>query len=264
MPSIVRAEFTKFLTLPSVWIVTAIICMIFLFLHIRGLGDHAEMIAHVLPDGQYDTGNRLVDVGREITDLVYVAPLNAGLLLPALGAVIAGTEFRAGQLGLSMVAVPNRARFVTGKVFATTLCALGLWAVFVAVGFVFAHISVKDWDPTVLWQSAVFLSCARLLLFMATTTLIGFGITILARSTLVGIIFSVVTIMLVFAQVVAMISPTLDAILVPFSAARNLLLQEASGPPTTAGAGHGALVLVGWALCSVGAAAVTMTRKDAR
>jgi len=197
--------------------------------------------------------------------MIITAPLNAGLLLPMLGAVIAGAEFRAGQLGLSMVAVPNRARFMAGKVIATVLYTLGLWLVFVVAGYVIVYFTVKDWRPEILWESALLLSCAQLLLFMVTTMLIGFGITLLTRSTLVGIIFSVVSIMLVFAQVVAMVSPTLDAILVPFSAARNLLLQgEDSGPPTTAGALHGALVLTGWALLSVGSAAVAITRKDAR
>lgn len=265
VPSIVRAEFTKFLTLPSVWIVSAVIGLIFTFLHMTAFGDHVQMIANVRPDGMYDTGHRLVELSDEVTGYIYVPPLNAGLLLPVLGAVIAGIEFRAGQLGLSMVAVPNRSRLFAGKVIATTLYVLTLWVVFVAIGFVVIYFAVKDWDPTVLWQSAVFLSCARLLLFMVCATLIGFGITILARSTLVGIIFSIVSIMLVFAQVIAMISPALDAILVPFSAARNLLLQgEDSGPPVTAGALHGGLVLTGWAVVSVGAAAIAMTRRDAR
>lgn len=260
--SIVRAEFTKFLTLPSVWIVTAVICLIFAYMHVSAIPDSLDFIEKIHPDGTYDNGERM---GAEVVGMIITAPLNAGLLLPMLGAVIAGTEFRAGQLGLSMVAVPNRTRFMAGKVIATVLYTLSLWIVFTVVGYVTVYLTVKDWEPGILWDSELLLSCARLLLFMVTATLIGFGITMLTRSTLVGIIFSVISIMLVFAQVVAMVSPTLDAILVPFSAARNLLLQgQGSGPPTTAGAGHGALVLLGWALLSVGSAAVAMTRRDAR
>lgn len=252
--NVVRAEFTKFLTLPSVWIVTAVICLMFTYMHVSAIPDQLDFFA-----------NRSGNVGAEVSGMVITAPLNAGLLLPMLGAVIAGAEFRAGQLGLSVVAVPNRARFMAGKVIATALYSFGLWAIFTIIGLITVYLAAKDDDSSILWDSELLLSCASLLLFMVTATLIGFGITMLTRSTLVGIIFSVVSIMLVFAQVVAMISPTLDAILVPFSAARNLLLQgQDSGPPTTAGALHGALVLTGWALLSVGSAAVAITRKDAR
>lgn len=265
MTNVVRAEFTKFLTLPSVWIVTAVICLIFTYMHVSAISDQFDLIEKLRASGgslDGESGHRL---STELSGMIITAPLNAGLLLPMLGAVIAGTEFRAGQLGLSMVAVPRRARFITGKVLAAMLYVCGLWIVFTAVGYLTVFLTVKDWEPSILWDSELFLSCARLLLFMVTATLIGFGITLLTRSTLVGIIFSVVSIMLVFAQVVAMVSPSLDAILVPFSAARNLLLQgQDSGPPTTAGALHGALVLIGWALLTVGSAAVAMTRRDAR
>lgn len=265
MTNVVRAEFTKFLTLPSVWIVTAVICLIFTYMHVSAISDQFDLIEKLRASGGSLDGERGHSLSAELSGMIITAPLNAGLLLPMLGAVIAGTEFRAGQLGLSMVAVPRRARFITGKVIAAMLYVCGLWIVFTAVGYLTVFLTVKDWEPSILWDSELFVSYARLLLFMVTATLIGFGITLLTRSTLVGIVFSVVSIMLVFAQVVAMVSPSLDAILVPFSAARNLLLQgQDSGPPTTAGALHGALVLIGWALLTVGSAAVAMTRRDAR
>ena len=65
-------------------------------------------------------------------------------------------------------------------------------------------------------------------------------------------------------QVVAIMSPKVDAFL-PLSAARNLLLQGTDNPvPLTGTSLQGGLVLLGWVIISAVGAVVVLTRRDAR
>lgn len=260
MIATIRSEFTKFLTLPTVWIMTAVILAIFFFLQYSVFGDHISMVQNVGPDGMADGTH----VETEISQVIGVTIFNAGLLMPVLGAMIAGTEFRAGQLGLSFVAVPNRTRLIIGKVFATTIYAVALSIVCILIASILAFIAVKDWKPELLWSPEMMLAHGRLLLYMITSTLMGLGLTLLTRRTLTGIIIAVVLMMLGLARIVAMISSAVDSF-VPLSAARNLLLQNRdAGPPLTGSAESGALVLIIWAVVVTIIAVIMMKRKDAR
>lgn len=265
MFSVIRSEFTKFLTLPGVWLVTGVIVLLFIYMQQSLHTDHVSMIANVRPDGTADIGLGVVDVTTEIRGSIGTAVMNAGLLLPVLGAVIAGTEFKVGQLGLSLVAVPNRTRFVLSKVLAVGLYAAGLAIVFIAVALVLIYLAVKDWNPDVLWSTQTLQEAGRVLLYMVTITLTGAAITLVTRRTLSGIIVSIVLITLTFAQVVALIAPAVDAFL-PLSAARNLMFQDAAilPVPLTGTELQGALVLTGWAAITSVVALVLIRRRDAR
>ncbi|SJM53155.1 hypothetical protein [Brevibacterium aurantiacum] len=265
MFSVIRSEFTKFLTLPGVWLVTGVIVLLFIYMQQSLHADHVSMIANVRPDGTADIGLGVVEVASQIRGSIGTAVMNAGLLLPVLGAVIAGSEFKAGQLGLSLVAVPNRTRFVLSKVFAVGLYAAGLAIVFIAAALVLMYLAVKDWDPDVLWSAQTLQEAGRVLLYMVTITLTGAAITLVTRRTLSGIIVSIVLITLTFAQVVALIAPAVDAFL-PLSAARNLMFQDAAilPVPLTGTELQGALVLTGWAAITSVVALVLIRRRDAR
>lgn len=265
MFSVTRSEFTKFLTLPGVWIVTGIIVLLFLYMQQNTYGDNLAMVQGVRPDGTAETFFGFVHVATQIRGSIGTAVMNAGLLLPVLGAIIAGTEFKTGQLSLSLVAVPNRTRFVVGKLLAIILYVIGLALVFSTIALVLIFLVVKDWDPGLVWSSAMAQEIGRVTLFMVATTLTGAAITLIARRTLIGIILSIVLLTLTFAQVVALISPVADAFL-PFSAARNLMFQEAAVLPVPLSGTElqGALVLTGWAVVSSAIALVLLRRRDAR
>lgn len=265
MFSVIRSEFTKFLTLPGVWLVTGVIVLLFIYMQQSLHADHISMIENVRPDGTADIGMGVVNVASQIRGSIGTAVMNAGLLLPVLGAVIAGTEFKAGQLGLSLVAVPNRTRFVVTKVLAVGLYAAGLAIVFIAAALVLIYLAVKDWNPDVLWSTQTLQEAGRVLLYMVTITLTGAAITLVTRRTLSGIIVSIVLITLTFAQVVALIAPAVDAFL-PLSAARNLMFQDAAilPVPLTGTELQGALVLTGWAAITSVVALVLIRRRDAR
>lgn len=264
MLSTVRSELTKIVTLPSIWVATAIPLALFLLMQTSIFSDSRALVARVGADGFADLDGRSVHAATEITQLLGVSVFNAGLLLPVLGALIAGTEFRGGQLGLTFVAVPDRTRLVLGKALATALYALALTFVCVLIGSVLTYVAVADWDPGLLWSPQMLAAHTRLLLFTVTITLWGLALTLIARRALTGIVASVVVMMLTMAQVVAMISPSLDALL-PLSAARNLLLQgRDAGAPLTGSVGQGAVVLAAWAVVTLVVAGAALRRRDAR
>lgn len=265
MLSTIRSETTKFVTLPGVWIVTAVIVVLFLYMQQSLYVDHVSMVENVQPDGTAETFLGTVHVATQMRGSIGTAIVNAGLLLPVLGAIIAGTEFKTGQLGLSLVAVPNRARFVIGKVLAIALYAAGLALVFIVIALVLIYLASKDWDPDLLSTTPMLQEAGRVILFVVTTTLTGAAITLIARRTLTGIIVSVALLTLTFSQVVAMIAPVVDAFL-PFSAARNLLFQDAAivPVPLSGTALQGALVLTAWAVIASTCALITIWRRDAR
>ncbi|WP_017539746.1 ABC transporter permease [Nocardiopsis halophila] len=264
MPSIVRSELTKILTLRSVWIATGAIIALNLFFQYQNFPFVIETVANVRGDGLSEVDGRLVDAETELRQTLGVSVFNPGLLFPILGAVIAGAEFRAGQIGLSVVAVPDRIRLVIGKVVAATAFVLGLGIVCILIATASTYIAVRNWNPGMLWSGAMLAVDARLLLFIGTSALIGVGITLISRRTLAGVVATVVLIMLTMAQLVAAVSPAVDAFL-PFSAARNLLLQgRDAGAPLTGTAVHGGAVLLGWAVVATVSAALVIDRRDAR
>lgn len=264
MISTIRSEFTKFLTLPGTWTVTGILFALFLYIQNLSFGENMEMMANVRPDGMVGSSGKLVFAETEITQYLGTGILNASLILPILGVVIAGAEFRAGQLGQSLVAVPNRNRMILGKILATSIYVLGYGVLCVTIATGLTYLAIKNWNPALLWSPAMWAAHGRLLLFMVTFALIGLAITLITRRTLIGIIATVVLLMLTFAQVIASISPTADAFL-PLSAARNLLLQGGdAGAPLTGSAEHGAMVLICWAVIGSVLASLVTNQKDAR
>lgn len=120
------------------------------------------------------------------------------------------------------------------------------------------YLAVQDWNPGLPFTGAAFLGHAKFLVFAVLFALTGFAITIIARSTLVGVLAVVALAAVTLTQAVAAAAPALDA-LFPVSAARNLPLDA---DDLTAGPGHALLVLTGWACLSVGLAWAPFIRRD--
>lgn len=264
MVAVVRSELTKIVTQPTVWIVTGILLALHVLVQVQGTGLFRRAMASLTPDGMIE-----IFVGRTepavpaLVELLVAGSLQICLFVWVLGAVIAGSEVRAGQLGVSVLAVPSRTRLVVGKAIATGLYALGVGVAFAAIATGFMYTVVKDWNPSILWSQEAILGQGRILLLTVTITLAALGITLIVRRTLIGIITVAVLLGLTMTQLVALVSPTIDAFL-PYSAARNLLLREGAAPPLTAGPVHATIVLIGWAFLSVALAGFVVRRRDAR
>ncbi|MFI7447324.1 ABC transporter permease [Nonomuraea sp. NPDC049714] len=264
MIAVVRSELTKIVTQPTVWLVTGILVALHVLVQYQGAGLFRRAMSSITPDGMIQ-----IFVGRTepaepaLIELLVAGSLQICLFVWVLGAVIAGSEIRAGQLGVSVLAVPSRARLILGKAIATALYALVVGLVFAAIATAFMYLVVKDWNPSILWSQEAILGQSRILLLTVTITLVALGITLIARRTLVGIIAIAVLLGLTMTQLVALVSPVMDAFL-PYSAARNLLLREGATPPLTADPLHATIVLIAWASISVAVAGVVVRRRDAR
>ncbi|MDP9841961.1 ABC-type transport system involved in multi-copper enzyme maturation permease subunit [Streptosporangium lutulentum] len=263
MPAATRAELTKLLTLPSVWIVTGVILALHTLVQLQSAELFADAVANITPDGIIEifTGQPQ-PAKQEILGLLAGASLQMGLFLPVLAAVIAGQEFRSRQLGLTVLAMPRRARMVTAKLLATALYVLVVAILIVGVSTAFVYAAIRDWNAGLLLTEEAFLGYGRFIAFAVLFCLTAFAVTVVARGTLTGIVVTVALIAVTMSQVLAGAAPDLDA-LFPLSAARNLILDPGIGD-LTAGREHGLLVLIGWAVATAVAAAITLSRRDAR
>lgn len=258
-----RTELTKILTLPSAWIVTGIILALHGLIQLQASGLFSEAVAEITPDGVIE-----VFIGQpraatdEILGLLVSSSLQAGLFLPMLAAVIAGQEFRWKQLGPTLLAVPRRGLMTAAKLLATALYVLALAIVVSAISTGFMYLAVRDWNPGLLVSAEAFAGHARFLAFAVLSSLTWLAITLIARSTLTGIMIAVGLVAITMTQLLAASAPDVDALL-PFSAARNLLFDPGINN-LTAGPGHGLLVLTGWAVATATAAGIVLSRRDAR
>lgn len=266
MINTIRSEFTKIITLPSVWIVTGILLAIGLFFQYQGMSVTLETLETLDANGMHWWYGRPIDAELDLFSTMGAVIFNPAIFFIILGAVIAGAEFRTGQLGLSVLAVPSRTRFVIGKTIATTLYALIIGLIFAAMTFFFTYLSVKNWQPNLIWRPEALMQTAGGILFIVAITLMTLGITLITRRTLRGILVMGGAIVVTTSQVIASFVPTLDA-LTPISAARNLLLQSDTGipgPPFSSSPEMGALVLAGWIVLMFSISMATIQRRDAR
>lgn len=263
MLSVIRSELTKIVTLPTVWIVTGIVLALHTLVLLLPAQLIADAVENITPDGIIE-----VFIGQpqpaevEILGLLVSSSLQAGLFLPVIAAVIAGQEFRSGQLGLAVLAVPRRGRLLAGKIAATGLYALAVGILITALSTGFMYQAVKDWNPGLLLTADAFAGHARFIAFAVLLSLTTLAMTLIARSTLTGIIITVILIAITMTQLLATTVPHVDA-LFPFSAARNLLLDPSINT-LTASPDHGLAILIGWAVLTTAGAGVALWGRDAR
>ncbi|MER6000222.1 hypothetical protein ABT120_16755 [Nonomuraea angiospora] len=111
--SAVRAELTKILTLPRVWIATGVVLGLHALVLIQSVRLNAEAVADITPDGVIEIFIGTPQPATEaILGLLAASSLQMGLLVPVLAAMIAGQEFRSNQLGVTVLAVPRRGRLI--------------------------------------------------------------------------------------------------------------------------------------------------------
>lgn len=262
MRAAVRAELTKIITLRGGWLLLGAIVSLHLLVEWRALGLYAEAVSAIAPDGTIEVfaGQREPAEAAMLDGLV-AASLQMSMFLPALAAVLAGHEFRGGQLALSVLAVPRRGRLMVAKALAAAVAMFVAALLVAAVSTTFTYLAVADWKPGLLLTTGAVAGQVKFLGYAVLLCLASYAITIVARSTLVGIMVGVVLLAATMTQVLATY-PVLDSLL-PVSAGRNLLLDPAmsdltSDPP------RAAVVLAGWALLTTLAAGIALARRDAR
>ena len=206
MTGLVGAELTKIRTLPAVWVALAIALL----------------------------ANAAVRVAR--LDTLTLAPVYA---FAAIAVLAAGSEYRAGQIRLSLIAVPGRDRFFAAKLLAiATVIPVAAVVVLLPRGA----------------------AAGRLLVVHLFFAMIGFGFALLARS----IVIPITTL----AALPILISTTLGGILprfvrlLPHEAALSFLRTPAV-PAFALRPTAGLLILAAWALGLLAAAWLTVRTRDA-
>lgn len=257
---VLRSELTKLLTSPRVWAVTAVVLALQSLALAQPLGLVSDAVARISPDGVIEVFRGEPEPAEQaILGLMAGFCLQSGLFLPLVAAVIGGQEFRNGQLGLSLLSVPRRGVLVAGKAVVVALYALALAVVLAALSTFFLYLAVKDWNPGLLFGGEALGVHLRFIAFAVLFSLTTLAVTLLARSTLVGVVVTIALVLVTMSQVFA---PDVDALL-PMGAARNLLLDPGADA-LAAGPGHGLAVLAGWAVAAVAVAALAIGRRDAR
>lgn len=260
----VRSELTKAVTLRSTWLVVGAILVLNAVVIAIQLPLYLDAMAGVTPDGLVEVFPPVQQSVASLAAECATWPLQIGLLVFVVGAHLAGSDLGRDRLGVAVLAVPDRARLVGAKALATALVALVVGLLLLAPAVAATYAVVRDWDPALAWGAPALTGYARFLVFVVTTTLVGFALALLGRRTLSGVLPCVVMLGLTLSQAVAAVAPGLDALL-PTSAARNLLvLPDPTLPPLTSGTGYATAVLVGWAVVAVAASAWSLHRQDAR
>ncbi|MEZ5085691.1 MAG: hypothetical protein R2722_05400 [Tessaracoccus sp.] len=267
--TIIRSEITKIRSLPSIWIVTAALLALAAYFQFLLTDSIHEYLKTLDGDGMHWWYRRPVPADLSIMEDISGTVFGPGLFFPLLGAVIAGAEFRAGQLGVSVVAVPRRIRLVIGKIIAVTFAALAFGLLFSLMTLFFAYLGIKEWMPGLIWRPEVLSGLAGSVVFIVVMTLIAFGVTLITRRTMFGILIMMGFHAILLTQAFSAISPILDAV-TPMSAARNLWLQAGKltdvggGPPFSSSPTVAAIVLAVWVVAVLIGAVVAIQRRDAR
>lgn len=264
--SAVRAEATKIITLPSLVTFSAVVLLLCLGIQAASLDLSMKAMAGIDSSGmiEFFTGSRSPAV-QVMTDQLISGMFTTVPLVPVAGALLAGSEFRTGQIGVSLMGTPSRVRLLVAKVIATAAFAAAVCCALALLTSAIMFPVVKDWNPGILVSSSVLSGYLRATLIAVCTTVMVLGITLMTRRAVTGILVLAVFLGATISQLAAAISPTLDAAL-PVSAARNLLFYYSPDipPPLTSGPWAAALVLIGWAVVAVVASGVSMRRRDAR
>ncbi|MEU8258081.1 hypothetical protein AB0C06_27875 [Micromonospora inaquosa] len=226
---LVAAELIKIRSLPATWIALAVAVVANATL---GFIAATDVIRLAGDDGP----TSIAEIGT-----VMLAPVYAYLAIPVFAA---GSEYRGGQLRLSLAAVPGRGRFLAAKLLATLAASL-VAAVLVVL-------------PNLVLRGALG-DLGRHLVVYLLLALIGYGLAFAVRT--------VVTPIAVLCTFPILISTTLGGLwpeavrLLPHETALSLLDMPAD-PATALSPVAGLLVLAAWATGSVTIAWILVTRRD--
>lgn len=227
---LVAAELIKIRSLPATWIALAVAVTANTALGFIAATDVVRLAGEAGPTSIARIGTLML------------APVYAYL---AIAVFAAGTEYRNGQLRLSLAAVPSRARFLAAKLLTTMVVSL-LAAVPVVVPSLALRHTLGD--------------LGRYLTAYLLLALIAYGFAFIVR-TVVAAIAVLVALPIVLSTTLGGLWPNAVRLL-PHESALSLLRMPAD-PATALSPGAGLLTLTVWAAVSVATSWVLVIRRDA-
>jgi len=258
----IRSEWIKLRTLRSTWVGLGSALAVLV-----GFGAIAAAVSTgsvTSPGGGASDGAAFGGAGPVST--VLVGANFAVLLIGILGALAGAREYGSRMIAATVAAVPRRWQVVVAKatVFsgvAVVVSVIGVLGAFVAGMNVLQGAGAATVG---LFDDGVLRQVLGMAAYITAVGLVGLGLGILLRS-VAGSIGAVVAAFMVLPALAGALLPAgWDPILayLPSSAAAAFTTVQAAGPDVLGG-GAGALVLAAWVVVTVGAAIVSITRRDA-
>lgn len=185
--------------------------------------------------------------------------MNIGLILMiALGALYAGSEYRTGLLRSSLIADPHRLRLFATRAAVLAVVVAVTASVAMGGGTVLRHLALGDQglDPLA-FPPLVWRNIAGVALTWTALALLAFAIGVLARNAILPLVVIVPLSVGLGDFLITLWAP---ARFVPPAAGAGLY-TPADG--THLGATAGAIVLVAWAAAAIALAGIVFRRRDA-
>lgn len=260
----IGSEWIKIRTLRSTWV-----GMLATLVVLVGLGAIAAAVSTgsvATPGGAADGGGangRFAGAGAVAT--VLTGANFAVLLVGILGALAGAREYSSRMIAATVAAVPRRWQVVVAKATVFTGIAFVMSVVGVFGAF-FVGMAVLDGGGAAtvsLSDDGVLRQVLGMAAYITAVGLIGLGLGIVLRS-VAGAIGAVVAGVLVLPTLAGALLPDSWAPILqylPSSAAAGFTTVQAAGADVL-GAGAGALVLAAWVVAIIGAAALSITRRD--
>jgi ABC-2 type transport system permease protein len=189
----------------------------------------------------------------------------AVLVLGVLGCLAGAREYGSRMISATVAAVPRRWQVVVSKavVLACVVVPTALVGVLGAYGVGMGILSAGDAATVSLTDDGVLTSVLGMAGYLTAIALLGLGLGMLLRSTAASIGAVVAGIMVLPAIAGALLPDSWDAALqyLPSSAAASFTAVTSAGD-TTLSAAAGAVVVVAWVAAALGAAVLSITRRD--
>lgn len=256
----IHSEWIKIRSLRSTWIGMAAAAIVMI-----GFGAIAAASATGSVSGPGDGDGGPFGDGGDPLAVVLTGSTFAVLLIGVLASLGGAREYGSRMITATVAAVPRRRQVVIAKAvaLAAVVVPTAVIAVLGSYGVGMGILSAND-SPTVsLTDTGVLGSLLGMIGYLTAIALIGLGMGILLRS-VAGSIGVVVGGILILPSIAGALLPdSWDTILrfLPSSAAASVTEVDAAST-TTLSAGAGVAVLAAWVLATLGAAVLTMRRRD--
>ena len=189
----------------------------------------------------------------------------AVLLLGVFGALAGAREYSSRMITATVAAAPRRWQVLVGKAVAVTALALpvALIGTFAAFGVGMAVLSAGDAATVGLGDDDVLSSLAGMAFYLTGISLLGLGLGVLLRSVASSIGTLIAGVLILPGIAGALLPESWDAVLqfLPTNAAAAFTAVTA-GTDELLSSSAGVAVMTAWVLAALGAAAVSITRRD--
>lgn len=256
----IHAEWVKIRSLRGTWIGMASVVLVMI-----GFGAIAAAVSSGSITAPDDAGGPGPFGGAGPLSTVLTGSTFAVLLIGVLGSLAGAREYGSRMITATVAAVPRRWQVVVAKTVAlsSVVVPTALVGVMGAYGAGMGILSANGAATVSLTDDGVLTSLLGMAGYITAIALLGLGLGILLRN-VAGSIGAVVGGILILPNLAGALLPdSWDTILrfLPSSAASSFTEVAAAGDSTLA-AGAGVAVLVAWVAAALGAAILTMHRRD--